>query len=101
MNYKKVVFLGVLILSLCGCAEKQLTVPETAPFKKAVTLYLKDNSMEMKVVDFKTLNIDGDTAISVVILQDIEGLYAIKPKWRFEFKKTEGEWQVMNYKVVR
>ena len=101
MNLKYAVCIGVLILTMCGCAEKQLSAEEIGPFKIAVSMYLKDKSMEMKSVAFKSLKITADKATCRVTLQDAEGLYSIKPKWQFFFKKTDGVWTVLHYKVIR
>jgi hypothetical protein len=102
MNLNKIIFLGLLLVIslLYGCGGKQLTEEKTAPYKTAVTSFLAKKSLGMKVVEFKSLNISGDKATGVIKLQDAEGLYAIKTKWQFTFKKTDGEWMVLGYKVL-
>jgi hypothetical protein len=100
MNIAKAVCFGILIFSLYGCGGEQLSEQETAPYKKAVSVYLKDNNMEMKVVGFKSLKVSDDKAIGVLTLQDVEGLYAIKPKWQFTFIKEDGKWIAQEHKVL-
>ena len=102
MNLNKIVFLGLLLVIslLCGCGGKQLTEQKTAPYKSAVTSFLAEKSMGMKVVEFKSLDVSGDKATGAVKLQDAEGLYAIKPTWQFTFIKADGTWIVQEYKVL-
>jgi len=98
MNLIKIISLSFLLLLSYGCSEtQQLTDKETKPFKNAISIYFKGKAMDMKVAKFKTLELSGDKASAKVQVQDIEGLYNIKPTWKFSFEEKSGKWIVTSY----
>lgn len=78
-----------------GCGGKGDSVPaDTSAYESAVTKYLEQESMGMKVAGFDSVSEEGDQATALVRLQDAEGLTSVKVKWEFNFSKTDGGWRV-------
>ncbi len=90
---------GLLTMALCGCGESAPTKEETAPFDAAIVEYLKDKQMGMQIAEFKTLTIDADTATASVAMKDAQGLYRVKVRWEFSFRKVNGHWKVLVHKA--
>ncbi|MFC1497896.1 hypothetical protein ACFLS1_05410 [Verrucomicrobiota bacterium] len=95
-----ITLLALVIFSLCGCGKKALTQKETEPFKTAIVTYLKQNDMEMKVAEFKSLTIAGDTATCTAAMQEAEDLYDLKVTWGFTFHKDKDGWKAISYKTI-
>ena len=70
---------------------------DTAPFKAAITKYLAQQSMGMKVTEFLELTVEGATAEAFCKLQDADGLYGLGVTWKFVFKKEGNGWAVASH----
>ena len=92
------VLLGTAVLLACGCAKKGPARAETAPFEAAIAAYLKQNNLGMKVAEFKSLTVTGDSATGTVAMQEAEGMYDLKVTWVFTFRKDKDGWKAVSYK---
>ena len=103
MRMKKILLaaMGLGVGLWLGCAAKGPSKEEAAPFEAAITAYLKQNSMGMKVVEFKSLAVTGDTAKATAALQEAEGLYGLKVKWEFSFRRDESGWKAESYNALQ
>jgi len=91
-----------LTLIYCGCGKKQIDpAPDKAPFESAVTDYLKKNSMGMKIGEFKSLSVSGDTATGTVSMKEADDLYNVNVKWEFTFKKNQDGWEAISYRDAK
>ncbi len=95
----KVSLVGVLLLCAAGCGKEEVTA-DTAPFQAAVTSYLAQKNMGMKVTEFKSLEIEGETATAVCRLEEASGLYNIGVRWRFTFQQGPQGWKVTEHKAL-
>ncbi len=103
MKFLGIIFLTLIsVIMLCSCGGKErLTKEEIDPYDAAIVTFLNNKSMDMKVVEFISVNAkDDDTASCIVKMQDVNGLYSIKPKWKFKFIKQDGDWIVTDYKIL-
>ncbi len=82
-------------LMSAGCGDS--TPQNTGPFKQAIVDYLKRNSMDLRVQEFKTLQVKGDTAKANVSLAYAGEGVGVKVRWNFEFQLQEGSWQVTRH----
>lgn len=98
MKTTLLVLLGVLVLAQAGCRKPGPTKDVTAPFEAAIAAYLKQNSMGMKLIEFKSLTVTGDTATGVATMQEAESLYALKVTWEFTFRKDKTGWTAVSHK---
>ena len=91
-----IVTAGMLGMLLQGCGSDEPAVTaDTAPFEAAITEYLRVKSMGMKVAEFRSLHVEGDTARAVCRMQEESGMYNVKVTWRFAFARTSHEtWEV-------
>ena len=89
--------LAAALMAVCGCGGSAPTAAESAPFEAPIAGYLKSHNMDMKVVAFKSLDVEGDTATALCSMTEISGLYegGIGVKWTFTFTRDKaGAWQV-------
>lgn len=93
-------FLVALIMAMLaggsGCGSKAVDV-DTKPFETAITKYLSQRSMGMKVTEFLKVTMDGASAEAYCKLQDAEGLYAMSVSWKFLFQKQGDGWEVTSH----
>ena len=82
---------SVLLLAY-GCGGDAGVSGDTTPFAAAISSYLNDHSMDLKVVEFKELRTEGDTAQAVVSLTHAEGMVGVKVRWTFSFARRGGQW---------
>ncbi len=92
------VLLGIVVLVLSGCRKQGPAKDKTVPSEAAIVAYLQQNSMGMKIVEFKSLTITGDTATGVTTMQEAESLYALKVTWEFTFRKDKDGWTALSHK---
>ena len=101
MRISRIPASAILVLTvalLAGCGGKVSEVSaDTAPFEQAVAAYCESKSMDMKVVEFKSLDIEGDKATAVCSMTEKSDMYNIKVRWRFEFAKEGDAWRVERY----
>ncbi|MEA2013653.1 MAG: hypothetical protein U9O87_11365 [Verrucomicrobiota bacterium] len=95
-KFYRIIF-SVIISALlfAGCA-KQIK-QDTEPFKKAVTEYLQEQHMGMKVYEFKELQVTEDKATAKIKMQEASGITNLKVTWSFEFDKKDA-WKVTSHK---
>ena len=91
----------LIAILLCSCGKTSPITKDTAPFDSAITLYLKQKHMGMKVVEFESLTVSADSATAQVAMQKAEGLYGMKVHWVFTFKNTNGNWTAQSYEVAQ
>ena len=84
----------LLLLPTTGCGRKVELTADPTPFGAAVHAYLADQSMDMKVADFKSLTITGDMAQADIALEQAEGVAGVKVRWTFWFQRQNGAWTV-------
>jgi len=81
---------------LCGCGKSE-PPPDTGPFEKAITAYLADKSMEIKVSEFKELKVDGSSAEASASMEHAGGLVGPKVRFKFWFALDEDGWTVTGH----
>jgi hypothetical protein len=91
---------GLLLFCAAGCGKKETVKADTAPFQAAITKYLADKSMDMKVTEFQSLEATGDTATAVCRLAEASGLYNMGVRWRFTFQRHGEVWQVTGHEAL-
>ncbi|MBI4614337.1 MAG: hypothetical protein HY720_12060 [Planctomycetes bacterium] len=64
-----------------------------APFRQAMANYIEEQKMGVTVHSFEDLAVDGDRASAVVRVEQ-KGGPGLKPKWKVEFVRRNGEWAV-------
>ena len=85
----------VLALLVVGCGRK---APEnTEPFEKAIAVYCKKNSMDLRVARFRELIQDGSSATGVVSMEYAGEGVGMKIRWKVEFRRTNGVWEVVKH----
>ena len=95
---------AMLTLAQAGCGgDAPVDVPDRPAFDQAIQDYLKQKSMDLKIDQYRAfeLGADGQTAAAEVTL----GLAAeaganVKTRFRFNFHKSSGRWQVLNHEKV-
>ena len=101
MNPKQILmgaWLAAVVAMLCGCGPKVVT-EGTEPFEQAIAAYLRDRSMDMRVTEFRSLEIGDKTATAVCKLEPSSDIYGgLGVAWEFQFKMARGEWQVAEHK---
>ena len=102
MRFLSIILLTLIsVIMLCSCGGKEkLVKKETNLYNAAITTFLSKKAMGMKVVEFISVDTNENTSSCVVKMQDVNGLYSIKPKWEFKFVKNDGKWEVRSYKVL-
>ncbi|MHC4481610.1 MAG: hypothetical protein ACYS1C_11675 [Planctomycetota bacterium] len=90
-----VVAAGAACFLLRG-ADEQAVQADVAPFQEAIARYLEANSMGMKVTEFESLEVAGDSASVLCRMQEASGLYGgVAVRWRFTFQRdAHGTWRV-------
>lgn len=97
---KRTISIVVLIsVMLAGCGRKAPSAADTGPFAAAVTAYLQQQGMGMKVGEFETLDVAGDAATAVAAMQDADGLYKMKVIWEFSFQKGSNGWRIVSHRT--
>ena len=77
-----------------GCSDNAVKEDST-PFKNAISKYLSQKHMDMKVYKFKKLEVNGDKAKAVCSMKEASGMSAgIAVQWNFSFEKKDGAWIV-------
>lgn len=87
----------LVVLGLAaGCARESAVTADTGPFAKAIVVYLRKESMDLKIDEFKTLTTDGKQASAQVSLAAADETMArIKVRWTFQFEQQgDGGWRV-------
>jgi hypothetical protein len=83
-----------MMLTGCGSDESAVTA-DTGPFEAAIAQYLQAKSMGMAVAEFRSLEVEGDTARAVCRMQEKSGMHNVKVTWRFTFARSpQGGWEV-------
>ncbi len=90
---------GVLLLCATGCGKEEVTA-DTAPFQAAITSYLAQKSMGMKVTKFQSLKVEDGAATAVCRLEEASGLYAMGVRWRFTFRQGPRGWKVTEHEAL-
>lgn len=90
-----VLMAGVLMVS--GCGEKGPSV-DTAPFQAAITEYLGNKNMEMKVSSFKDIKVNANQATATCSLKH-KSLPGPAVQWDFTFTKSGDTWTVNSHKT--
>jgi hypothetical protein len=94
------VVLGVFLAAslFCGgCGGKSEAV-DTGPFEGAVQAYLKERSMELRVAEFKSIQVKGETAEAAIALEYAGEGVGPKVRWTFWFAQKDGAWVVTQHK---
>jgi hypothetical protein len=92
--YLSLITLSLLILT--GCGEKKPDI-DTAPYKTAITAFLKKSHMDLKVTSFQDIKTDPQKAEAVCGLKYINGT-GPAVRWKFYFEKDDNDnWQVTDY----
>ena len=89
--------IGCSILFSGGCGKKEPAV-DTAPLEKGIAQFLENKHMEMKVLNFKDVKVNGDTATATCSLKH-KTLPSPAVWWKFSFKKENGKWVVNGCKM--
>ena len=96
MNRKFFAGMCSLLIGCCilfsGCGTKKPAV-DTAQLEKGISQFLENKHMEMKVVNFKDVKANGDTATATCSLKH-KTLPSPAVWWKFSFKKKNGKWVV-------
>ena len=87
----------LLAVLVAGCSGGQTPATDTAPFKKAIRLYLDERNMAMKVDEFKKLSVEGEEATAEVSLVHAEEIVAVQVQWSFRFRRKDGTWHVTGH----
>ena len=96
--FATLVISALLLVSISGCGKKEEQPKiDTAKFETAITGYLKDKSMGMKVASFEKMDVKDDQATAVCKMQEAEGLYNMNVTWKFTFKKEKDSWKVTTH----
>jgi len=90
---------GLVLLCLVGCGKEEAAA-DTAPFQAAITSYLAARSMSMKVTDFESLELAGETATAVCRLEEASGLYSMGVRWRFTFQRDRQGWRATEHEAL-
>lgn len=90
---------GLMLFCAAGCGTKETV--DTAPFQAAITKYLADKSMDMKVTEFESIDVTGDAATAVCRLTEASGLYGgMGVRWRFTFERDGQAWRVVAHEPL-
>jgi hypothetical protein len=85
-----------LLLVLPGCGESAPAV-DPAPFEAAVTSYLAENDMQLRIKDIdRGPEIDGERATMSASMTHKE-LGGPSVVWTFELQRTDGAWRVLSH----
>lgn len=89
--------LGVALLLTRGGHET--AAEQTEPFAAAITRYLADNNMGMKVAEFESLDVGLSEATATCKMKEASGLYeGMAVRWQFVFRRAdEGRWEVAEH----
>lgn len=64
-----------------------------APYRQAMANYIEEQKMGVSVHSFEELKVEGDKASAVVRVEQ-KGGPGVKPRWKVEFVRRDGEWIV-------
>ena len=97
----KELVLLVLLGLLAGCGGKGKVQADTRPFATAIAAYLREKSMDVKVNEFKSLEVKDEAATALVKLTAADETIAqIKVRWVFSFRKQpDGSWKAVSHQV--
>lgn len=100
MKKKIICSLAVLLMAavvmISGCGEKGPSV-NTAPFEEAITEYLSQKNMDMKVSNFKNIKVNANQATATCSLKH-KSLPGPAVQWDFNFTKAGDTWTVSSHK---
>ncbi|MBN1865055.1 MAG: hypothetical protein JW808_09150 [Victivallales bacterium] len=87
-------FVAMVLLASCG-GEKQ-SLQDTTPFENAVTAYLAEKNMDMKVVEFKKLDVADGKAEAECSMKHVSGI-GPSVRWSFSFISEGDSWRVSSH----
>ncbi len=88
-------FMATIFLSSCG-GERQAS-HDTAPFEHAITAYLADKNMDMKVAEIRKLDVADDKAEAECSMKHVSGI-GPSVRWKFSFAtEDDGSWKVSSH----
>jgi len=94
-----IVLAGTACILAPGCGKEPAAQADTQPFEQAITRYLAQKNMGMKVAEFRSLEVQGDLAQAVCRMAEASGMHNVKVTWSFEFERNaEGGWEVVGHK---
>jgi hypothetical protein len=96
----RIAFLSLLLVGLgVGCGKTAKVDVDEQVLNKVITDYLQGNSMDLKVVEFKSLEMDeAQNLVAKASLTQADGMVGVNVRWTFWLKKTDGKWSVLKYK---
>ena len=90
------VILLAAVVMFSGCGEKGPGV-NTAPFEEAITEYLAQKNMDMKVSNFKDIKVNDNQATATCSLKH-KSLPGPAVQWSFTFTRAGDTWTVSSHK---
>lgn len=82
---------------LISCGKGEGVTADTAPFEAAIASYLSAHSMDMRIAEFRSLEVEGDAATAVCKMEEKSGLYGgVGVTWTWHFARSaHGTWEVI------
>ena len=91
---------ALLAASMAGCRRAPQPTVDDAPFKAAIAQYLAAKSMGMAVAEFKSLDVNGDSAEAVCRMREASAMHRVSVTWRFAFARgADGKWKVIAHET--
>ena len=81
-----------IALGLPGCGGSKVK-HDTSAFNDSIVRYLAEKNMDMKVSEFKSLEVTGDTASAVCSIKHASSI-GPSVRWTFSFVKEGDSWTV-------
>jgi hypothetical protein len=95
-----VIVVAMAALAPWGCGGKAVTQDTTA-FETAIANYLRSKHMDMKVTEFRSLDVEGDAATAVCKMELKEDIYGgVGVRWEFTFARQGGAWKVTEHRKL-
>ena len=54
----------------------------------------------MRVTEFESLDVTGETATAVCRLEEASGLYSMGVRWRFTFQRDGQDWKATGHEAL-
>jgi hypothetical protein len=87
-----------LFTIFAGCGGGSAPDPATTTkVTTAITAYLAEQSMEMKVAEVSDFTATGENATATASLQQADGVYNVKVAWTFQLAKSGEGWKVTSH----